>query len=290
MMKLLNTLCLLLFFLAQTGLVLAEGETRPVASAEKEFIGRVMSAFSKALPPGPEGWTQHHTSSVIPPERIFLGAEKQPLFLSYFINWNDTKRVDDYNAKSKQMLSQQANQKHDPKAQAALMAEYNRLSKELEAALRKSEKAEIERLQKEMSTVGDKMKNLSAPLTNTVQDITSDSPHDVEVSIKATANKFSGSLGKDAVAEAPIAGVQIYRVNSAHRGASGWKDGETYAFVGNWKNVSRSGGVEMTSTANPRLPYTAVQAIVVTIGAEKSRARGFLEKINWTALKALIQH
>jgi hypothetical protein len=95
-------------------------------------------------------------------------------------------------------------------------------------------------------------------------------------------------LGKDAVAEAPIAGVLIYRANDVRRGGSGWKDGETYAFVGNWKNVSQSGGVEMVSTINPKLPYTVVQAIVVTVGAEESRARAILEKTNWTALKALI--
>jgi hypothetical protein len=107
MMKRLNAPWLLLFFLALTGLVLAEGETRSITSAEKEFFSRVLSTFAKALPPGPEGWTQHHTSSVIPPERIFLGAEKQPLFLSYVINWKDAKRADEYDAKSKQMLSQQ---------------------------------------------------------------------------------------------------------------------------------------------------------------------------------------
>jgi hypothetical protein len=289
MMKRLNPTWLLLFLLARTGFILAEGETRPITSAEKEFFSKVMSTFAKALPPGPEGWTQHHTSSVIPPERVALGAEKHPLFLSYYINWKDTKRVDAYDAKSKQMLMQQANQKPDPKAQAELMAEYNRISKELESALRKSDKAEIQRLQKEMSVVGEKMKNLSAPLVQTVQNVTSDSPHDIEVNVKLTTNKFSESLGKGAIAEAPIDGVLIYRVNSVRRGGTGWKDGETYAFVGNWKNVSQSGGTEMASPTNPKLPYTAVQAIVVTVGAEKARGRAFLEKINWTALKSLIQ-
>lgn len=65
-----------LILLMHTEFVNADGETRPATQREKELYTRVMSAFAKAIPPGPEGWTQHHASSVIAPENIRVGADK----------------------------------------------------------------------------------------------------------------------------------------------------------------------------------------------------------------------
>jgi hypothetical protein len=54
----------------------ADGEAWPAIQREKEFYTRVMSAFAKAIPPGPEGWTQRPTNSVMAPENNRVGADK----------------------------------------------------------------------------------------------------------------------------------------------------------------------------------------------------------------------
>jgi hypothetical protein len=289
-MKRLNAAWLLpLFILLRAGHVFADSETRPATPAEKQFYTRVMSTCAKALPPGPEGWTEHHTSSLTAPDKIRVGSEKGPLYLSFFNNWKNTKKIEGHDAKFNQALLQQSYQKPDPKVQTGLVDEYNKLSRELETAFKKGDRAEIQRLQKEMSVVAEKMKNLSSPAIQAVQNAIPKMPLDVEINIRVTANDFSQSLRSGTTAEAPIAGVLIYRDNALRSGAAGEKDGETYAFVGNWKNVSRSGRVEMASTPNPKLPYTAVQTILVVVGADKNRARAILEKINWAALQDLIR-
>jgi hypothetical protein len=268
----------------------ADGETRPATSGEKQFYTRVMSTFAKALPPGPEGWTQHHTSSLIAPETIRIGAEKGPLYQAFFINWKDTGRIDAHQTQFDQALRNHSGQKPDPKAQAVLVKAYDDLSKKLEAVFQKGDKSEIQRLQKEMGVVAEKMKNLSAPAMQALVNTIPKMPLDVEVNIQVIANVFSKSLRSSAIAESSIGGVMIYRDNTLRSGADGQKDGETYAFIGKWEKVSQKNGIEMTSAPNPKLAYTDVQTILVVIGADGNRAHAILEKINWAVLKAFIQH
>ena len=52
------SLTLVIFSILAGSAVLADGDSRLATQAEKDFTKSVQTAFSKALPPGPAGWTR----------------------------------------------------------------------------------------------------------------------------------------------------------------------------------------------------------------------------------------
>jgi hypothetical protein len=86
------------FFTVMVGLLLgtvvwADSDERAATAAEKAFYNSVMTAFSKALPPKPEGWDQTIFCQITELARVTAGLEQYPFKAEYFTGWQDTKAI-----------------------------------------------------------------------------------------------------------------------------------------------------------------------------------------------------
>ncbi|MGE5530404.1 MAG: hypothetical protein ACM3X6_14855 [Patescibacteria group bacterium] len=78
----------------------ADGETRLATKAEKDFTKSVLTAFSRAVPPGPQGWDMTLDTTVIKDlERVTTGVEEYPLQVEYCAAWQDTKKLNEARVK-----------------------------------------------------------------------------------------------------------------------------------------------------------------------------------------------
>ena len=115
------------------------------------------------------------------------------------------------------------------------------------------------------------------------------SPHDVKTTIRIEANLTSlGVYENSFEAVESIAGGRSFRSAGEFNTSRGWREGTTFVFLGkNWK-MNDSAGKYMETTADPGLPHTAVQTIVVRIDADPARAEQILRQIKWDALKKIM--
>ena len=117
------------------------------------------------------------------------------------------------------------------------------------------------------------------------------SPRDVKVRIDIAANLTSQGIYEKVAPAAAIAGGLVYRSQGGYR-SSDWNEGSTYVFFGkNWKMTSSSSSGTYIDF-NPEKPMTSspvVRNIVVRIQADPARGQQYIEKIDWEALKKLIQ-
>jgi hypothetical protein len=75
--------------------VLADGDTRKPTQAEKDFTKTVLTAFAKALPPGPTGWEQTSTTPIQDLTSVTAGIDNLPLWADYSTGWRDKKKIQD---------------------------------------------------------------------------------------------------------------------------------------------------------------------------------------------------
>lgn len=72
--------------------VFADGDSRVPNAAEKAFSKSVLETFSKALPPGPEGWDKDQSTEV--KEATVLYSDPGQAFqVNYLISWKDSKKL-----------------------------------------------------------------------------------------------------------------------------------------------------------------------------------------------------
>jgi hypothetical protein len=272
--------------------LMADSETRPTTEVEKKIFGLVLTAFAQSIPPGlpGPGWTQTDKSGTAAPDRITAGLEI-PLQIEARFSWFDPKRAEENRRLRDEIITRFAAQKPDP-AVAPLQARQQKLFGDLGAAMNKGNTAELQRIQKEAEILGQRLNVIfSAQQKKFEADLDAAELHDVHLEVNFTANRFYLGFNQvEPVAEAAAGGASIYRVNEEGKGGSGWNEGRTCAFLGNWKLVHRDGFIFMEVAPNPKLPQTTVQAVYVEVRAERSRARAFLEAMNWPQLRALVRN
>jgi hypothetical protein len=74
-----------------SSLVFADGETRKATQKEKDFYRMVMGTLIKALPAGPEGWSEEK-GQFVELELVTPDCEKYPFRVDDGASWTDDTR------------------------------------------------------------------------------------------------------------------------------------------------------------------------------------------------------
>lgn len=85
-------------------LTFADGASRKPTPVEKDFTKLILNTFAKAVPPGPAGWDKTPDSTEIADLQVVYSGEKDPLQVSYRIEWQDTKRIQEAEMKLQEEL------------------------------------------------------------------------------------------------------------------------------------------------------------------------------------------
>ena len=260
----------------------ADGDTRPITSAEKAFARKAMGILCGAIPPPSSGWTVTRRSDTEPPS-FLSGTKPRPMELFCEQTWEDTGRK--RRAQSEAMTAM-ANVKSDPKADVNAEAAEKRFQEvmgKISKAAEKGDQAEMNKLQPEMQAASKAYQDalmaknkgfLDASAKATVSDA------NAHIRIEANARyEYLDVKGQEAVAP----GITGYRVN----GPSGGQ-GATWVFLGPWQ-ISKDG--RSTRFQLPPLsgPSTSVATVKVRVEGEPSRAKAILAKVDWAALKGLVK-
>ena len=116
------------------------------------------------------------------------------------------------------------------------------------------------------------------------------SARDVSIQASIQVNNFHAGLYETVVQDAPVAGGLTYRSQGEWTKDNGWREGTTYVFLGKGWQLKSDGGTSIETKAQNGIPSTVVQAIFLSVQADPARAKQVLEKIDWNALKKLIQN
>jgi len=271
-------------------LVFADGETRKATQKEKDFYRMVMETLIKALPAGPEGWSGEN-NQFAELESVSPDCEKYPFRVNYDASWNDDNRkqaADDEIQKvlGPKMMSITSNPEY-----IKLTEQTNILAKELGDAAGRNDKPAFERLQKELEMNAKKIHAITDANDKESDGIMEKmSARDVSIKISFHVNELSLGVYEPVVQDAPVAGCLTYRSQGVWTKDNGWREGTIYIFLGKGWQLKTDGGTYIETKEQKGIPSTAVQAIFVWVQADPTRAKQVLEKIDWKALKKLIQN
>lgn len=269
----------------------ADGSSRPANSAEKKMALAVLTAFEKVLPPGPAGWELKEKTQVTALERVALDQETRPMSVDYHARWQDEPRISAANAQMDQKLPSLSQDLSPDAAMEARIARLEALSLAFAKAVQDGDMARADQLQKEMETIGNQI-NDQASRNDQVfeQKISAIAPQDVEMQVSLFTNIFTQGFTALPSEQFVMGGCQIQVIDDGAHTGTGWHEGTTYAFLGNFSFVRDGENSSMEADEISGKPHTIVQTIVVRVQAEKHRARAFLEKMDWQALKALVEN
>lgn len=269
----------------------ADGSSRPANSAEKKMALAVLTAFEKALPPGPVGWSLKEKTQVTAPERVALDQETRPMFVDYHARWQDEQRISASNAQMDQKLPALSQDLSPDAAMEERIARLEALSLTFAKAAQDGDMARVDQLQKEMEAIGNQINDQASQNDQVFeQKIAAIAPHDVDMHVSLFTNIFSQGFMAIPSEQFVMAGCKILVIDDEAQTSSGWHEGSTYAFLGNFSFVRDGENSSMEADEMSGKSHTTVQTIVVRVQAEKHRARAFLEKIDWQALKALMEN
>jgi len=271
-------------------LVFADGETRKATQKEKDFYRMVMGALIQALPAGPEGWSEEK-NQFTELELVTPDCEKYPFRVNYGASWNDFTRKQAADEEMQKVLfPKMMNNASDP-TYKKLTEERDKLAKEFGNALGKNDKPTVERLQGELETNGKKLQDIIDANDKESDGIMEKmSARDVSIKIGIQVNEFSEGLNESVVQDAPVAGCLTYRTQGKWTKSYGWLEGTTYVLLGKGWHLKTDGGTSIETKERKGIPSTVVQTIFVCVQADPARAKQVLEKIDWNALKKLIQN
>lgn len=273
--------------------VRADVESRPATEAEIVFMNKVHSAFLKAAPKsGPAGWEESERTSDDISDSVAKGVEGYPMRLDYQLKWVDSAKYDAARQKTEDFAGGHA--AASTGADPALQLRYEQLAAKIGAAAEKGDMKAIERLQKEMDAVGQKM---NKPFEEGERKVNAASkalaPRDAYAKLSLAVNEswlaFRNS-SKGPAKQAPIAGNPVYRMNQEKYldNHAEWVEGTTCVLLGSWKVANHKGEKGVAASHGKKVPHTLAQSVNVCVQAEPARARALLEQIDWSPLKSLL--
>lgn len=278
--------------------VWADGESRSATKAEMDFMRKVYAAFQKAVPQsGPTGWEESERSKGEVEERVGVGAENYPMRLDYHLKWVDAAKNEAVRQKREELVSKSAESSAVPAApDPALQSRYEELAARIADAAVKGDLKTVERLQKEMDAVGQKMFNPHIEAEGRMNaENKALAARDAYARLSFAVNEswlaFQEDL-KGPAKQAPIAGNPAYRLNDERYfdNHAEWVEGTTCVVIGPWKPATRGGEKGVAASHKKKAPHTQVQSVNVCAQAEPARARALLEKVEWNTLRALLSN
>jgi hypothetical protein len=242
------------------------------------------------LPGGPEGWSEEK-NQFEELELVTPDCEKYPFRVSYGASWDDVTRKQEVDEEIQKVLAPKMLSNISNPEYKKLTEHGEKLTKEFGDAVGRSDKPAIERLQIEMESNTKKLKVILDANDKEFDGILEKmSARDVSVKVSMQVNEFSHGLYETVVLNAPLAGCLTYRSQGEWTKNNGWREGTTYVFVGKGWQMKSDGGTYIETNVQKGIPSTAVQTISVSVQADPARAKQVLEKIDWSALKKLIQN
>ena len=274
-----------------SSLVFADGETRKATQKEKDFYRMVMETLIKALPAtGPEGWREEK-GQFEELELVTPDCEKYPFRVSYGASWTDDTRKQAADEEIQKVLAPKMMSNSSNPELKRLMEQNDKLAKEFADAIGKNDKPTVERLQKEMDALSKKFQAITDANDKESDGIMEKmSARDVSIKVGIQVNNLSEGLNESVVQDAPVAGCLTYRSQGEWTKNNGWLEGTTYVLLGKGWQLKTDGGTSIEKKERKGIPSTTVQAIIVWVQADPARAKQVLEKIDWNALKKLIQN
>jgi hypothetical protein len=273
-----------------SSLVFADGETRKATQKEKDFYRMVMGTLIKALPAGPEGWSEEK-GQFVELELVTPDCEKYPFRVDDGASWTDDTRRQAADEEIQKVLGPKMMSNTSDPEYKKLTEQNEQLATKLGEAAGKNDKPTLERIQKEMETNTKKLQAILDANDKEFDGIREKmSARDVSIKVSFQVNEFSHALYETVVQEAPVAGGLTYRSQGEWTKDNGWREGTTYVFLGKGWQMKIDGGTSVETKAQNGIPSTAVQTIFVSVQADPVRAKQVLEKIDWNALKKLIQN
>jgi hypothetical protein len=273
-----------------SSLVFADGETRKATQKEKDFYRMVMETLIKSLPAGPEGWGEEK-NQFAELEYVAPNCEKYPFRVSYGASWNDFTRKQAADEEIQKVLAPKMVSNISNPEYKKLTEQNDKLAKEFGDAVGKNDKTTVERLQKEMDALSKKFQAITDANDKESDSIMEKmSARDVSIKVSIQVNNLSEGLNESVVQDAPVAGCLTYRSQGRWTKENGWLEGTTYVLLGKGWQLKTDGGTSIETKERKGIPSTTVQAIIVWVQADPARAKQVLEKIDWSALKKLIQN
>lgn len=289
-LKLAGLICLAVCLAVPGGPALADGPSRPVRPEEKTFHAKVAAVLAAALPAGPPGWDQVQRLAAGTPSRTIPDAEHHPWRLSVKIAWQDTKKT------------QTAQRQFAAEAGRAMQAqtsdpEYLRLHKQgqelavkLGKAVQAQDQAEVAALQRQLEDNGAALKTHVTALDQRLKELRErHAARDAKAALSVEVNAFSREFHRPVTLEAAVRGRSLYRAAGRMSPEHGWREGESFMFLGPWQLRADARPQRMEAAPLAQAPYLSVQTIVVRVEADPARARALLEAVDWKALEGLLE-
>jgi hypothetical protein len=287
-------ICIALTALLLASTCWADGDTRAATGAETEFMRMVRNTLEKAIPAsGPEGWSETERSASEVSKHVTQGAEAYPMKMDFRVKWEDSARIEIEKQKQDERLEAMAREMPkgpDPK----LQARYNELAEGIGKAAEKGDFKGMERLQREMETVG---KEMFAPTEDFDKRIKAESKaaagRDLYVRLSLGINEAWLSLGherKGPVKLDAIGGNKTYRMDNEEysENYAKWVEGTTCVVIGPWKPSDKEQQKALTADLSKKVSHTRVQSAHACAEGTPTRANEVLKKVNWDVLKGLL--
>ena len=261
---------------------LADGDTRVASPAEKACAVKTLGILCGAIPPPAAGWTVLRRSDPNPPSYV-AGTAQRPMALVCEQEWQDKGKIQ---AAQTAAMTAMSDVKPDKAAEANAAAAQKRFEKvmaAITAAAQKNDQAELKRLQPEMEAASKAYQEAAQAQNKGMMDaIAKGKATDVSVKIRVEVNagyEFLEVTSQEALA----AGVTGYRV-AGH----GDEEGTTWAFLGPWQ-ITKDRSSTRFQIRPLEGPSCRVVSVILRVDAAQPRALAILQKVDWTALKALVK-
>jgi hypothetical protein len=276
-------------FFILTSMAYADGEARKATQTERDFYKKVMTAIMGSIPPGPAAWSEEK-GELDELESVGVESEKYPFRIDYHASWTDYTRKDAADqAIQEALMPIMMKAANNPETQK-LFKENEKLATQFGEAISKNDQAKTRQLGKEMEILRAKMEVITKAQDKETDDAMEKlSARDVKASINIYVNSLSESFYESIKQDAAVNGCQTFRSEGEWSKNNGWSEGTTYVFMGKGWQFKSDGSKYVETKAQPGIPSTAVQTIVVRVQADPARAKQILQKIDWKTLNALIR-
>ena len=277
--------CLLLGCILLPGGVWADSDARAATPAEKAFGRTLFSAFQRALPPLPPGWTETSRTDEGDADYLIVDEGHAPTTI-YEVTWEDSGKLEQAQEEQMRALEQFARQggaspSPDQTAQASRL---EALGEDLAKAIDRGDLAKAAQIQKQMESVATGLQNAGEAQEKQIREL--EAKHaatDARVRLNISLNQETLDLS-DFVKGEPVNGYPVWQ----RRETDTADQVETVVFLGPWKKIREDGVDLMRLTLRRGGDLLRAQGLLIMIEAAPERTRKLLAAFRWQALAALL--
>jgi len=267
---------------------LADGDVRPATAGEKACMGKILGIFSKACLQGPPGWTRTEEGDATAPDVVSGTGPGRPMEIRFDTTWKDQKRLQAFEREAMNSMTRQA----QSGSMDNIMKQQEKMQpliEQMTAAAQKGDTAKMQALQKQLEAMQkESTASMNAANKPFEDERKAKTPKDATLKVSFETNTFWVSASAKPLPEAPIGAAQIYRIADEGFDNEQWHEGTTVALLGAWRLAGQTDGYRFEAPRRGGTTCT-ILTVAVRVQGDKVRARKFLEGVDWTGVKALMQ-